>query len=102
MLQVLGNGAGYKAWISVSRCQPGAPVEVMYSKIGPGPTDSIYGLLSLSTPVLTIGVRNADATGTMLMHGTVPGFFAGTTVWLQAGMLWGDVGVASNPLELNF
>ena len=100
-LEVHGKGAGYKAWIGVGHCQPGATVELLYSKVGPGPTESIYGLLSLSAPVLPIGHKRADAAGEALFHGTVPPFFGGTTVWLQAGMMWDGVGIASNPLELN-
>jgi hypothetical protein len=101
LMQVWGDGAGFKAWIGVGHCQPGATVELLYSKVGPGPTPSIYGLLSLSAPVLPIGHKAADAAGEALFHGTVPPFFGGTTVWLQAGMWWDGVGIASNPLELN-
>jgi len=100
-LTVYGKGAGYKAWIGVEHGQPGAIIELLYSKVGPGPTDSIYGLLSLSAPVLPIGHKTFDAAGEALFHGSVPPFFGGTTVWLQAGMWWDGVGVASNPLELN-
>lgn len=98
----IGNGAGFKAWIRVSYCQPGSLVEVMYSKIGPGPTPSAYGLLDLSQPILTIARVPADAAGEVLLHGTVPPFFGGTMVWLQAGMMWDGVGIASNSMAIQF
>ena len=74
----------------------------MYSKVGPGPTESSYGILDLSPPILSLGKHTADAAGQVILSGQLPPWMAGTSVWVQAGMLWGDVTIVSNPLALHF
>ncbi len=101
-LQAFGKGPGFPGTIGIDKCQPGSLVEVMYSKVGPGPTDTAYGLMDLSQPILSLGKHTADASGQVILSGQLPPWMAGTSVWVQAGMLWGDIAIVSNSLALHF
>lgn len=88
--------SGVPSTISVSGATPGATVYFAYSTAGTGlsPAGGL-GVLSLESPNLA-AVQTASGAGTASLSPTIPGSFAGTTVWLQAIE---DSGTTSNWVE---
>lgn len=88
--------SGVPSTISVAGATPGATVYFAYSTAGTGlsPAGGL-GVLSLESPNLA-AVLTASGAGTASLSPTIPGSFAGTTVWLQA---MEDSGTTSNWVE---
>jgi hypothetical protein len=76
--------AGQQASLSLLGATPGGQAAAAYSLTGPGPTNSPYGVLALSTPILPLPVQTANAVGGSVWSATLPVLSSGISVWLQA------------------
>lgn len=85
VLSVPGLVSGVPSTIAVSGATPGVQVYFTYSTTGTGltPAGGLGGVLSLENPNLA-AVKTASGLGDASITPTIPGAFAGTTVWLQA------------------
>lgn len=75
--------AGQSASLSLLGATPAGQVAAAYSLIGPGPSNSSYGVLSLSPPILPLPVQNANALGGSVWSAQLPSISGGISVWLQ-------------------
>lgn len=93
--------AGQMADISVTGADPTSLLVLGYSLRGPGPTNTIYGVADLSSPIEQIGRYTPDALGELSIQVPIPPTVAGVPVWLQALEITVlDVGIWSNSLAL--
>jgi hypothetical protein len=76
--------AGQVASLSLLGATPGGQVAAAYSLVGPGPSNSPYGVLSLSPPILQLPVQTANAVGGSVWSVSLPSVSSGISVWLQA------------------
>jgi hypothetical protein len=100
LLSVTGAGAGGVNTLLVNHLQPGARVAALYSLAGPGPSGGQYGIVNLSKPIHSLGTFTVDASGELVLTGTVPASMAGVEVWLQAVQSWQGLRINSNQLDL--
>jgi hypothetical protein len=84
MLAVNNLVSGQTAIVRVSDCTPRRPVMVMYSFAGGGPTNTPWGILSLTPPYYFFPPRIASSAGVAQFGKWVPNRFAGMDVWMQA------------------
>ena len=75
--------AGAKAQLTVVGMQPDENAFFLASLFGGGPTDTPYGPMDLSLPVLLLGLAPADETGTAELLVDVPDDASGVSLWLQ-------------------
>jgi Calcineurin-like phosphoesterase/Purple acid Phosphatase, N-terminal domain len=91
--------AGQAVDVSVVDLTPGNLTWVGYSKTGPGPTSTAYGVVSMSLPITQLGPFVADAAGEVHLNPNVPLAAQGLTIYSQAiEILAGGGTVLSNPL----
>lgn len=76
--------AGQVANLSLVGATPAGQVAAAYSLVGPGPSNSLYGVLSLSAPILRLPVQSANALGGSVWSAQLPSIASGVGVWLQA------------------
>ena len=84
MLAVNNLVSGQTAIVRVSDCTPRRPVMVMYSFAGGGPTNTPWGILSLTPPYYFFAPKIASSAGVAQFGKWVPNRFAGMDVWMQA------------------
>lgn len=89
--------AGSTTTAVVGGCEPGAVVLLAWSLQGAGPTESEWGLVSLSMPLTQLPSAVADSRGEASWSAPIPAGIEGTPVWLQGLDL--TAGVLSQPLS---
>lgn len=102
LLTATENGVGNLATIQVENCVPDSNITMLYSLNGPGPTNTIWGKLDLSSPIGNLGTKTVDASGIVQFSGIIPNGLAGRNLWLHSSMNWLNTRVISNPLVLQF
>lgn len=102
LLTATENGVGNLATIRVEDCVPDSKVTMLYSLHGSGPTSTIWGKLSLTSPIGNLGTKTVDAAGIVEFSGIIPNGLAGRNLWLHSSMNWLSTRVISNPLVLQF
>lgn len=75
--------AGQAADLCIRNAQPNAAILLGYSTTGPGPTNTIYGAVELSPPILSLPMT-ADSVGYAELGQTIPLSMKWVTLWLQA------------------
>lgn len=75
--------AGVEASLSMLGATPGGQVSAGYSLTGPGPTNSPFGVLSLSAPLYSLPTISANAFGGGVWRAQLPPASSGMSVWLQ-------------------
>ncbi|MBC8370272.1 MAG: hypothetical protein H8E25_09745 [Planctomycetes bacterium] len=76
--------AGSWAMIQVEDCSSFGQVEILFSTVGGGPTNTVYGLTDLSPPIRTMAQVTTDIVGYGAWYVRVPSGASGRTVWIQA------------------
>lgn len=87
-----GLFAGFLTSLIVNGAGPGNDVYFLYSLTGNGPTQTQFGIMDLTMPVIQIGPVTANSQGQAVRTSMVPGPAAGKTVYLQA-LEWQGPGV---------
>ncbi len=91
-----GLYAGVGVTLTVTGATPSSPVALAYSLTGPGPTATIYGMVDLSPPIISIPPITADAAGTATKDTFVPMAALGIMIYSQGVDL--TTGTLSNSL----
>ncbi len=97
---VNGLTAGGQATLSLEGCTPGTRVTFAYSLIGPGPTQTPWGMVDLSPPIKQTPPAFAGGNGVATLQAPVPPGISGIPVWTQAAARSGGSLVFSNSLAL--
>ena len=97
---VNGLTAGGQATLSLEGCTPGTRVTFAYSLVGPGPTQTPWGMVDLSPPIKQTPPAFAGGNGVATLQAPVPPGISGIPVWTQAAGASGGSLVFSNPLAL--
>jgi hypothetical protein len=91
--------AGLSVDISIENVGPGNTVIAAYSLTGPGPTNSSFGPVDMSQPIVQLPAMVADAAGNAILTANVPPGTSGVSVWTQAVELHpGGGGTLTNSL----
>jgi len=93
---------GETARVEVTGADPDSFVVFLYSKVGPGPLDTAYGVASLSNPVLTMATLDADRNGRAGFALPLSANLNGRTIWAQGLELLGGQGRYTNLVEVVF
>lgn len=75
--------AGSVATLQFVNANPGADVLVGISLNGPGPTQTIYGVVEMSLPITQLPLLRADAAGIATLDVRIKPFMQGLTVYTQ-------------------
>lgn len=75
--------AGGIATFDVTNATPNGPVLIGITRAGPGPTNTVYGIVDMSTPITPLPVVNANANGDVQFQLGVPSPWAGLTIYSQ-------------------
>ena len=92
--------AGGSVTLRARGATPGGIVRIGYSLTGGGPTNTSFGVVELSAPILIFASLTADAAGVAQTSAPVPPSATGLTVWTQALDL--TSGSLSNPNPMKF
>jgi len=102
LFEITELAAGESPTVRLTGCDPSSSAIFAWSLIGPGPTSTPLGLVSLSAPFEQTPLVACDASGTAeLTLGALPLSAELLPVWAQAGELYAaGGGQLSLPLEL--
>jgi len=92
-----GLEAGAMATLEMTRATPMSMVLFGFSLAGAGPSNTPYGVLDLSHPIVALSSTAADASGFASLSVNMPSNSSGRSIWLQGIDL--DSGRPSNGLE---
>lgn len=84
VLSVQNLMEGADAVVRVSNNAAGDTVVVAFSLAGPGPTNTVFGDVDLSQPIVDLPPLTADGSGVASTSQSIPMGTAGLPVWLQA------------------
>jgi hypothetical protein len=91
---------GQVADLVVTGADPNSLVTFLYSRAGPGPVNTPYGLADVGSPYYSLATVDADQNGVARMQARVPPPFVGVMVWSQAIEVLGVNGRFTNSLAL--
>lgn len=83
-LSVAALVPGLISHATMTGCTPSGSVILGYSLAGSGPTNTIYGMVDLSSPIGQLPAATVDASGNASVQLTPTGSLSGTTIWFQA------------------
>jgi hypothetical protein len=83
-LAVLNMMPGQLCTFNVTYAPASSQVLIGYSLTGPGPTNTIYGIVDLTQPIKTLASITADSLGDASFSRSVPSGASGVTFYTQA------------------
>ncbi len=93
--------AGQQATFTVTGAEATSHIALAYSRTGPGPTNTSYGIAAMTDPIYTIGVYLPDGNGNLTVNLPIPPTAAGVPIWTQALEITDyGAGIFSNALAL--